>query len=232
MTRETYQVNEFFTSVQGEGVLSGRRATFVRLQGCTVGCSWCDSGPLADLRERRSNGETRNTWGRGGQRMTVPEIVSIVECGHVIITGGEPTLYNLDPLIHAFHEMGCFVQLETSGQNLLKGELQPDWITWSPKQNLNWDAPEAIMMAAKEVKWVIEPVLPFGKLAATWNYYMNTLPESAWPEFVLMPEGTPPTPETVGLAFDYLQAGHEQFGEYAMRHWRFGDRMQYRLGVR
>lgn len=231
MVREYYQVNEFFTSVQGEGVLSGRRATFVRLQGCTVGCSWCDSGPLADLRERRSNGETRNTWGRGGQKMSVPEIVSIVESGHVIITGGEPTLYNLDPLIHALHEMDCFVQLETSGQNELKGQLQVDWLTWSPKQNLQWNAPESIMRAAKEVKWVIEHALPFKKLQETWEWYLANCSDNL-PEFVLMPEGCPPTSETIGLAFDYLQAGHEAFGESAMRHWRFGDRMQYRLGVR
>jgi 7-carboxy-7-deazaguanine synthase len=227
--RDWYQVNEIFTSVQGEGVLTGRRATFIRLQGCTVGCHWCDSGPLADAIKDRTNGETGNTWGKGGQRMTVDAILAQVQSRHVIITGGEPTIWDLDGLIAPLKRSGVFVQLETSGQNDLKGEWRPDWITWSPKMNLNWDAPTDIKLAVNEVKWVIEPGLPFAKLIETWDWLEAR--RIGMPEFVLMPEGCPPHAHTIAQTMEYLERVATD-APFIAKSWRFGDRLQYRLGVR
>lgn len=230
--RTWYQVNEIFTSVQGEGVLTGRLATFIRLQGCTVGCSWCDSGPLADAIKDRTNGETHNTWGKGGRRMTVHEILAQVPTQHVIITGGEPTLWNLDGLIEELRRCGAIlIQMETSGQNAMKGYWAVDWITWSPKQMLKWDAPYDIKFGCKEVKWVIEPALTFEHIYQTWKWMVGERGIDNVPEFVLMPEGCPPSVDNVQLAIKYLESAASIDGQ-AAQHWRFGDRLQYRLGVR
>lgn len=245
--RETYQVNEIFTSVQGEGVYVGTLATFIRLQGCTVGCPWCDSGPLADLptleqleeegdqdaidefQYRVTNGLTKNTWAMGGKRMKVSDILDEVEATHVIITGGEPTLYDLDGLLQPLREMGCFTQIETSGQNHLKGSLQADWLTWSPKQMLGWDAPYSIKMAAGEVKWVVDKELTdnFGVVNTFWKYMLEKRPDNL-PYFVLMPEGSPPKEENVETCLDWLHNVQKELQPY----WRYGDRIQYRIGVR
>ena len=122
--RKTYQVNEIFNSVQGEGILVGTPATFIRLQGCTVGCKWCD---------------TKYTWAKGGTGMKSEDIVNSVVGMHAIITGGEPTMYDLDGLIVPLHAQKKFVQLETSGQNGIKGNVAPDWITWSPKEMIDFE---------------------------------------------------------------------------------------------
>lgn len=223
----TYRVNELFDSIQGEGVLAGTPCTFIRLQGCTVGCSWCDSGPLADLLEKRAtNGETRNTWGRGGYRHSVNQIMDGVHKNHVVITGGEPTLYNLDPLIQTLRQYEHFIQLETSGQNELKGVERVDWVTWSPKENLGFKAPLSIMRMAREVKWVVDDTLPFRVVEETYRAYLEMRIKP--PTFVLMPEGCPPTNEHILKCLEWL----ERVPHAWQRHWRFGDRLQYRLGLR
>jgi 7-carboxy-7-deazaguanine synthase len=233
MTREWLQVNEIFTSIQGEGILVGTPATFIRLQGCTVGCPWCDSGPLADIEGRTTNGKTRNTWYRGGTRMTVEMIMLQVAEKHVIITGGEPTMWNLDALIQVLHDTGHFVQLETSGQNALKGDLLPDWITWSPKQNLGFSAPPQIRDLANEVKFVVDDKLTF---EIVWTLYKRLWNErleadaiaGPMPEFVFMPEGSPPDEVSINRALDLLS--EIPFG--VRNHFRYGQRLQYELGVR
>src|SRR3990172_7111242 len=139
--REHYQVNEIFHSIQGEGRLAGRPSTFIRLQGCLVGCVWCD---------------TQYTWLKGGSRMMVEDIVSAVQYEWVVITGGEPTLYDLDALILALRDNGNGIQLETSGQNALKGSFVPDWVTISPKERLAFKVPDELLRWASELKFVVD----------------------------------------------------------------------------
>ncbi|WDU83038.1 7-carboxy-7-deazaguanine synthase QueE [Caloramator sp. Dgby_cultured_2] len=76
-----YRVNEIFHSVQGEGSYLGCPATFVRLSGCNLNCPWCDT----DHSEK--------------EFLTAKEIADRVEYEKVIITGGEPTIYDLEPLL-------------------------------------------------------------------------------------------------------------------------------------
>lgn len=228
----TYQVNEQFSSVQGEGVMAGVPCDFIRLQGCSVGCPWCDSGPLADkLEGRNTNGSTRNTWGRGGTKETVRSIMGKLRHRHVVITGGEPTLYNLDPLITALKVAGHFVQLETSGQNALKGKLVPDWVTVSPKERLGYNI-NLELSTVSEVKFVVDEAFTFD-VAYNWFWLFLNLRSAApalprIPEFVLMPEGCPPKQENVDRILTWLR-DHDQT---VTAHFRFGDRLQYRLGVR
>ncbi len=229
-----YQVNELFVSVQGEGIWTGVPATFVRLQGCTVGCWFCDSGPRADLPGTRTNGETRNTWGRGGSRISTQDILSQIQTQHVIITGGEPTLWDLDALIDPLLDKGHTIQLETSGLQTLKGNLWPTWITWSPKQNLGYSCPDALARNVDEIKWVVEALhgdKAIGEFALTVMremYRLDALQRNADVTTVLMPEGCPPSTESIQSAFDVMLAMPP---EYASR-VRIMDRLQYRFSIR
>ena len=210
-----YQVSEIFHSIQGEGVLAGTPATFIRLQGCTTACPWCD---------------TKYTWAAGGTRMTAAEIA--IACDPIrplaVITGGEPTLYDLDDLLEVLEDVGSArwsydfrIQLETSGQNLLKGVHTPDFITWSPKANLKYDAPKLIKAQAFEVKWVVDDILDL-HLVEVVMQEVNAV-STRYPTCVLMPEGTPPSQEHIVRALSWLDKHPD---------WRYGDRLQFRLNVR
>ncbi|MEN3040095.1 MAG: 7-carboxy-7-deazaguanine synthase QueE [Bacteroidia bacterium] len=118
----TYPIVEHFYTLQGEGFWVGTPAYFIRLGGCDVGCSWCD---------------TRHSWRKEGWPSFSPvEIIAWIKqtpATHVVITGGEPTMHPLTPLISALKMQGYFIQMETSGAYPLSGSL-PDWITFSPKR--------------------------------------------------------------------------------------------------
>jgi 7-carboxy-7-deazaguanine synthase len=212
-----YGVNEVFNTIQGEGINVGIPATFIRLQGCTVGCPWCD---------------TKYTWMKGGTVMTEQEIVREVQIHLnplVVITGGEPTIYNLDALISGLRIVGqsmygyAFkIQLETSGQNELKGELIPDWVTWSPKRNLNFQAPISLQRHVAEVKWVVDDEMEEDVIVKAMDYIMRVQPMNQV-YCVLMPEGSPPSKEHVDKALAWLD-------KYPT--WRYSDRIQWRMGVK
>lgn len=103
----TLRVSEIFHSLEGEGIHMGVPTTFVRLQGCTVGCTWCD---------------TKYTWpesGHGSAAMAEEEIVKRVEAlpgRRVSVTGGEPLEQDIRRLVRLLKERGYWVNLETSGQ--------------------------------------------------------------------------------------------------------------------
>lgn len=113
---------ESFYSLQGEGCHSGKAAFFIRLGGCDVCCEFCDS---------------KSTW--NAKRSPMVPITEMVEAvinanaDTAIITGGEPTMHNLDNLCTQLKEkeIACF--LETAGNHPITGEW--DWICLSPKLN-------------------------------------------------------------------------------------------------
>lgn len=136
----TYPVVETFYSVQGEGYWSGHSAFFIRLGGCDVGCSWCD---------------TKHSWEADRHpRRSVTELVlaaTEVPSPRVIVTGGEPTLHDLRPLVMGLREAGRSPHLETSGAHPLQGDF--DWVTLSPKP---WFPPHpSLYDRANELKVVI-----------------------------------------------------------------------------
>jgi 7-carboxy-7-deazaguanine synthase len=104
------QITEIYKSIQGESTYAGLPCVFVRLTGCNLRCSWCDS-------------EYTFT---GGHRMTMEEVVEEVErlnpSGLVEITGGEPMLQEREvvPLMQRFLDEGYTVLLETSGERPLE----------------------------------------------------------------------------------------------------------------
>ncbi len=99
------RVAETFFSIQGEGPTAGLPAVFVRLQGCTVGCVWCD---------------TKYSWDpRGGRPAEVEALVREAlgyPCRRAVVTGGEPLESNLlDSLLSQLEHGGFTIEVETSG---------------------------------------------------------------------------------------------------------------------
>jgi organic radical activating enzyme len=121
-------IHEQFYSFQGEGLHAGRAAYFVRTFGCPVHCPWCDSAGTwhPDYKPAKI---TRF------EAEAIAELAAQSEAEFTVITGGEPTIHDLQPLTNALHAVGQRVHLETSGGFALRGEF--DWITLSPKR---WQA--------------------------------------------------------------------------------------------
>ncbi len=114
---------EQFYSIQGEGFHTGRAAYFIRIGGCDVGCNWCD---------------TKFAWDPESWEMTnINSIIKgIIDSGadSVVVTGGEPLMYNLEPFCRELKKLNIKTYLETSGSHKLTGIW--DWICLSPKKNL------------------------------------------------------------------------------------------------
>jgi len=114
-------VMEEFYSLQGEGYNTGKAAYFIRIGGCDIGCHWCD---------------VKESWDAEIHPVkNINEVVKNViahNANAVVITGGEPTQYNLEKLTKALSEYKIEIYLETSGAYKLFGKF--DWICISPKK--------------------------------------------------------------------------------------------------
>ncbi len=121
LTRLDFPVMESFYTLQGEGFHSGRPAWFIRTGGCDVGCAWCD---------------VKESWNAGAHpRRSIRNLIDELEhvpVEMVVITGGEPLMYNLEALTSALRARGRRTHLETSGAYPLTGQW--DWICFSPKK--------------------------------------------------------------------------------------------------
>jgi 7-carboxy-7-deazaguanine synthase len=136
-------VVETFHSLQGEGLHAGRSAFFIRLAGCRVGCTWCDtkhSWPMSGHAERRP-----------AELAAEAAAAATAGAAFVVITGGEPLHHNLDALCTALREVELPLHLETSGVDRLSGRFH--WITLSPKRH-SPPLPEALA-ACQELKVVV-----------------------------------------------------------------------------
>jgi organic radical activating enzyme len=138
-------IHEQFYSFQGEGSHAGKAAYFIRTFGCPVHCPWCDS---AGTWHPDYVPETIN-------RIDVDELVTAAaatQAEFVVVTGGEPAIHNLKPLVDTLHAAGLKAHLETSGAFPIKGDF--DWITLSPKR---WKLPlEANLSKANEFKIIVD----------------------------------------------------------------------------
>jgi 7-carboxy-7-deazaguanine synthase len=133
-------VEDFFT-IQGEGFHTGKAAYFIRIGGCDVGCSWCDS---------------RFAWDPLIHPLvSTDEIVRhAVNSGtdSVVVTGGEPLMWDLDYLCKELKGNKIDTYIETSGAYPLSGIW--DWICLSPKKNM--PPVEENCRLADELKVIIE----------------------------------------------------------------------------
>lgn len=159
---QIYPINEIFQSLQGEGVFSGYPSIFVRLQGCPVGCAWCDTKhtweklddaqiPVAELANKSLPSAQ---WGG----LTASALLDYFsehnyQAKHVVITGGEPCLYDLNEMCDALQAHGYTIQIETSGAFEIKA-TESCWVTVSPKIEMKGGYPihAHAMQRANEIK--------------------------------------------------------------------------------
>ena len=134
----SYQVNEIFYSIQGEGAFAGTPAVFVRFSGCNLACPWCDTDH--SHAEEMMHDELEDA---------VRALLKGREGAIIVLTGGEPALQlrDDDPLFQGF---GCRICIETNGT--LPVPKWIDWVTVSPKNGLS-----PVVPRANELKFVFEP---------------------------------------------------------------------------
>ena len=117
---EILPLMEAFYSLQGEGFYKGTAAYFIRLGGCDVGCHWCD---------------VKESWAAEAHPLVPIDTIVTDALAHsktMIITGGEPLMWNLDLLTEKLRSAGARTHIETSGAHPLSGTF--DWICLSPKK--------------------------------------------------------------------------------------------------
>lgn len=138
-------IYEQFFTWQGEGIHQGRSAYFIRTFGCPVHCPWCDSA---------------GTWHPDFIPKTIEKIdprdlvakAQMNKASIVVVTGGEPTIHDLNTLCTLCSEVNLPVHLETSGAFEIKGQF--DWITLSPKE---WKSPLLKnIQSANEIKLIVD----------------------------------------------------------------------------
>jgi organic radical activating enzyme len=168
-------VVETFHSLQGEGLHAGRSAFFLRLAGCDVGCSWCDTKhswpaerhPQRPLNELAAEARAANSAG----------------AAFVVMTGGEPLHHDLGPLCRALQPAGLPLHLETSGVDPLSGHF--DWITLSPKPHR---PPTAELLArCDELKLVVTGPSDLDFAAAMARSAADLRPDAPPPALLLQP---------------------------------------------
>ncbi len=144
---------EAFHTLQGEGAFQGQSAYFIRLGGCDVGCVWCD---------------VKESWPAEAHPQV--EVATIVDRARAsgapiaVVTGGEPSMYNLVALSSGLHQAGLRTHIETSGVYPITGHW--DWVCLSPKKFRKPDPTS--YMKADEMKVIIFHAsdLPWGEQEA------------------------------------------------------------------
>ena len=137
---EMLPLMEAFYTIQGEGFHTGKSAYFLRIGGCDVGCHWCD---------------VKESWDSALHPPThiekMQESIASFSAETVVVTGGEPLMWNMQPLTDLLHQNGLQVHIETSGAYPLSGSF--DWICLSPKKTMP-PKPE-LLAEADELKVII-----------------------------------------------------------------------------
>jgi len=153
-------LNEIFESIQGEGSFTGAPSIFVRLQGCPVGCAWCDTKHSWYLSEEHQTDFTRVVEKAGdGESWCETDVAELVthllsyKARHIVISGGEPCMYDLVELTDALLDNGFSCQIETSGTFEVKVNEQTH-VTVSPKIAMKggYEILDQALLRANEIK--------------------------------------------------------------------------------
>lgn len=161
-------VNEIFATLQGEAAWTGTPSTFVRLQGCDVGCPWCDTkytwavephqelSSLLAVAAKQTDAPTF-AWASSEH---LARCIMGYDPQHVVITGGEPCEYDLRELTTLLLNNNHTVQIETSGTRPIRCDSQT-FVTVSPKINMpgGYEVLDEALDRANEIK------MPVGKPA-------------------------------------------------------------------
>lgn len=157
------KINEIFYSIQGEGNNTGISMVFIRLSGCNLRCSFCDTAYAFE----------------DGREMSESEImaeVSKYEASWVCITGGEPFMQDIGRLVGRLKLKGMTIQIETNGT--IFQPVDCDWLTVSPKREK--EPNNSMLERADEIKVVVDSdsALKEAKRYETYKACLSVQPES------------------------------------------------------
>lgn len=163
-TVEKYPISDCYPAIQGEGCNTGIPMVILRLQGCDVGCPFCDTKWTWLLDDKNTVDQLDKALGQTEQFIWLSP--SEVNCEiqkrypdfkWVMLTGGEPARWYLKPLIKALHDGGYKVALETSGTEIGHVGAGIDWICVSPKYHMpgRKELLPSAFAVAHEIKMVI-----------------------------------------------------------------------------
>lgn len=160
----TLRIAEVFASLQGEGARQGSPTIFVRLAGCNLRCAFCD---------------TKWAWTHG-RRVAVEAVAAEAVhlrgrsgAGWVCLTGGEPLLQDVVPLIRRLRAEGFKIQIETNGR--LGRMIRADWTTVSPKPP-SYAVHATRRAAADEVKLVVSKELTYAAIKRVRKMFPPSVP--------------------------------------------------------
>jgi len=151
-----------FETIQGEGAHTGIPSIFVRLQGCPVGCPWCDTKHTWEINSKLSV-SPKDVIAKTSESETyfitdAEDLLSLFKkegyvAKHVVITGGEPCMYDLRPLTTMLHDNGFSTQIETSGTFEIFCDAKT-YVTVSPKINMKggYEVLQSALERADEIK--------------------------------------------------------------------------------
>jgi len=162
LTTQQLSINEVFETIQGEGIHTGVPSVFLRLQGCPVGCPWCDTKHTWTLDDAfLTTADKVVTKSRESEAFFNADENAVLAlfnelkytAKHVVITGGEPCMYDLVPLTRFLHQHGYTTQIETSGTYEVRCD-QETWVTVSPKVDMKAGMPvlTSALQRANEIK--------------------------------------------------------------------------------
>ncbi len=157
------RVVELFHSIQGEGALVGTPSIFIRLAGCALRCSWCD---------------TAYAWSEtSGTTYAITQLLHEVdryESRHVVVTGGEPLVdMDMQPrpmlhdLVHGLREQGKHITIETAGLAYVAA-LECDLMSISPKLQV---------FRSSDHQTVAESTRSLRQLVDAYNYQLKFVME-------------------------------------------------------
>jgi 7-carboxy-7-deazaguanine synthase len=172
-------LNEIFYSIQGEGPQMGRPSVFVRLGGCNLACSWCDSKFTWDPKLQDNEMSTVEI---------VVEFINNFPCRHLVITGGEPMLQQpvLKALLQALPQHTA--EVETNGSIPCSISRYLEQINCSPKLKNSGNKPYPLKIKPTNKKAIFKFVVQKPSDLKEIEGYVkkNKIPKAkVW----LMPEG-------------------------------------------
>ena len=166
MSMDKLPLMEQFVTLQGEGYHTGRSAVFIRLGGCDVGCVWCD---------------VKESWNANAHTLvSIGEIIDNTNkysTDFIVITGGEPTLYDITRLVQGLKKEKKYIAIETAGTNPIPDKI--DWVCFSPKKFKKplesvynrLDELKVVVYHPSDLQWALEQAEKINKVDV--NYYLQ-----------------------------------------------------------
>ena len=181
------RIAEIFASIQGEGLRIGVPSTFIRVSGCNLRCTWCDT-PYA-------------SWHPEGNHMNLDNIMEETEkWGHhdVVITGGEPMLFDaIELLCHRLAENGHVITIETAG-TIFRPNLPIELMSISPK--LKNSTPNDTEWGSRH-EAIRSNLQPLAQLIANYSVQLK---------FVVVPENTSEVNEIESILAKVGSVAHDR----------------------